>query len=85
MSEPITEYPKVCECCGEKIGTRTDLDFHGLGNCAPICEICSGSGIDDKHLLAKHDVTLLTQVAKSFAEPIRSRILSLIPLRESTK
>lgn len=48
MSESQAEFPKVCEFCGEKIGTRIDLDWHGLGNCAPICARCKGSGIEPK-------------------------------------
>jgi hypothetical protein len=46
MSEPTMEYPKLCHLCGQKIGSRLDLDWHGIGNCAPICERCTGSGID---------------------------------------
>ena len=51
MSEVQCEFPKVCELCGQKIGSRIDLDWHGLGNCAPICDACSGSGIEDKAAL----------------------------------
>ncbi len=46
MSEPVGKFPKVCDLCGEKIGSRLDQDWHGLGNCVPICERCGGSGID---------------------------------------
>ena len=48
MAEPKDEYPKVCHLCGKKIGTRIDLDWHGLGNCVGICERCHGSGIEPK-------------------------------------
>jgi len=46
MSEAQGEFPKICDLCGKKIGTRLDLDWHGLGNCAPICARCAGSGIE---------------------------------------
>ena len=39
MSEVKGEYPKPCEFCGDKIGTRIDLDWHGLGNCVPLDDI----------------------------------------------
>jgi hypothetical protein len=45
MSEAKGEFPKICELCEKKIGSRIDLDWHGLGNCVPICETCNGSGI----------------------------------------
>ena len=46
MSEVQGEFPKVCDLCEKPIGTRIDLDWHGLGNCVPICERCNGSGIE---------------------------------------
>jgi hypothetical protein len=45
MSEAKGEFPKICELCEKEIGSRIDLDWHGLGNCVPICETCNGSGI----------------------------------------
>lgn len=46
VSEVKGEFPKICELCGKQIGTRLDLDWHGLGNCAPVCMHCNGSGIE---------------------------------------
>src|SRR5580692_3337356 len=43
---PKEEYPKPCELCEKQIESREDLDWHGLGNCVPICERCVGSGIE---------------------------------------
>jgi hypothetical protein len=37
-------YPFPCGLCTGKIESEADLDWHGLGNCVPICERCSGSG-----------------------------------------
>jgi hypothetical protein len=45
MSEAKGEFPKMCELCEKEIGSRIDLDWHGLGNCVPICKTCNGSGI----------------------------------------
>jgi len=52
MSEAKGEFPKICDLCGKVIGTRVDLDWHGLGNCAPICTHCNGSGIEPERLAA---------------------------------
>lgn len=35
MSEITSIYPRVCELCKQKIGTRINEDFHGVGNCIP--------------------------------------------------
>lgn len=47
-------YPKPCECCGERIESANDLDWHGLGNCVDCCDcvfenrtdcdLCKGEG-----------------------------------------
>jgi hypothetical protein len=42
---PAPEYPKPCGLCPGQIESVEDLDWHGLGNCVPICETCDGSGI----------------------------------------
>jgi hypothetical protein len=39
------EYPKPCGLCPGNIESREDLEWHGLGNCVPICDVCCGSGI----------------------------------------
>lgn len=41
-------YPKNCELCEKRIESKDDLDWHGLGNCVPICMHCMGSGIEDE-------------------------------------
>lgn len=38
-------YPRPCGLCPGQIESKEDLDWHGLGNCVPICDLCSGSGI----------------------------------------
>jgi hypothetical protein len=40
------EYPKPCDLCPGTIESKEDLDWHGLGNCVPICKRCNGSGIE---------------------------------------
>lgn len=42
------EYPQPCGLCPGLIESPADLDWHGLGNCVPICERCGGSGEDPK-------------------------------------
>ena len=39
-------YPHPCELCSKQIESQEDLDWHGLGNCSPICELCNGSGVE---------------------------------------
>jgi hypothetical protein len=39
-------YPRPCGLCPSQIESQDDLDWHGLGNCVPICERCVGSGIE---------------------------------------
>ena len=56
MSEPVLDFPKKCEFCGQMIGTRIDLDWHGLGNCAPVCDQCKGSGISPESSERNEDI-----------------------------
>ena len=41
---PAVSYPRPCGLCPGQIESEADLDWHGLGNCVPICERCHGSG-----------------------------------------
>ena len=36
-------FPYTCELCQHIVNERS-LDYHGLGNCVAICQICQGSG-----------------------------------------
>jgi hypothetical protein len=49
----IDEFPQVCKLCGQKIGSRLDFDYHGLGDCVSICSRCYGSGIEPNDSLSK--------------------------------
>lgn len=44
-------YPRPCGLCLGQIESKEDLDWHGLGNCVPICDICLGSGIENRAAL----------------------------------
>ena len=59
MSETRDGYPKTCDLCGEEIGSRIDLDWHGIGTCAPICDACGGSGMESspEHKISESTVT----------------------------
>ena len=40
------KYPHPCGLCPGTIESAEDTEWHGLGNCVPICERCTGSGIE---------------------------------------
>ena len=41
----VQMYPFDCPLCGRRIKNADDRSlFHGLGNCADICELCDGTG-----------------------------------------
>ena len=40
------KYPFPCGLCPGSIESEADREWHGLGNCVPICERCVGSGIE---------------------------------------
>jgi len=37
-------YPMVCPLCGYTIVSDADRKWHGLGECAEICDLCNGVG-----------------------------------------
>jgi hypothetical protein len=38
-------WPQVCHLCNHNMESDTDrAEWHGLGNCVPICPTCNGSG-----------------------------------------
>jgi hypothetical protein len=39
-------YPQPCGLCPGIIQSADDCEWHGLGNCVPICTRCDGSGIE---------------------------------------
>ena len=45
-SLPVAAYPRPCGLCPRNIESAEDMEWHGLGNCVPICERCDGSGIE---------------------------------------
>jgi len=45
QAERTPLYPRPCGVCPGTIESESDLEWHGLGNCVPICESCDGSGI----------------------------------------
>ena len=46
-------YPKPCGLCLEQMLSTEDTEWHGLGNCVPICDRCGGSGIEVKDVRPK--------------------------------
>lgn len=74
VREPQAEYPKPCGLCPGQIESKDDLDWHGLGNCVPICERCTGSGIEPKSEAVREpgptrlDIEQLCVDAKVFVE-----------------
>lgn len=40
------KYPMPCGLCPGQIESADDTEWHGLGNCVPICDRCCGSGIE---------------------------------------
>ena len=44
-------WPKKCELCNHDMTSADDrTEWHGLGNCVPICPTCSGSGTAEEIL-----------------------------------
>jgi hypothetical protein len=37
-------FPFDCELCGEAMNSTDDYEWHGIGDCAPICPTCNGNG-----------------------------------------
>ena len=48
---PAPAYPKPCGLCESQIESAEDTEWHGLGNCVPICDLCTGSGTSKVSLL----------------------------------
>jgi hypothetical protein len=45
MPKADTRWPHVCHLCNRNMESEADrAEWHGLGNCVPICPICFGSG-----------------------------------------
>lgn len=44
--EQGTQFPRPCGLCPGTIESSEDLEWHGIGNCLPLCERCLGSGVD---------------------------------------
>ncbi len=49
-ASPQPTFPQPCELCGKEIAERDDTQYHGLGECVPICPTCFGSGIEPEKI-----------------------------------
>ncbi len=67
LAEP-PPYPRPCGLCPGQIESEADLDWHGLGNCVPICERCTGSGVEQRITAAQPPPRDWTQVAHEIAK-----------------
>lgn len=80
--EPAPTYPKLCDLCDKQIESQTDLDWHGLGNCVPICEHCDGSGIEPAPT-SEHaaDVEHAERYRRVAAQPAGERLEQLVRIQ----
>lgn len=60
------KYPMPCGVCPGTIESEQDLEWHGIGNCMPICDACGGSGIEDKgkFFITKKEDAELVELSK---------------------
>jgi hypothetical protein len=64
LSGAKQKYPHPCGLCPGQIESEADLDWHGLGNCVPICERCTGSGIEPTKLTRAEEAEAAALEAK---------------------
>jgi hypothetical protein len=57
------KYPMPCGLCESQIESAEDTEWHGIGDCVPICSRCLGSGIDPKD-----DLKITESEAQELAE-----------------
>src|SRR6266576_3717096 len=53
-STPVS-YPRPCGLCPGQIESEADLDWHGIGNCVPICHHCGGSGQEPTRFIIRDE------------------------------
>jgi hypothetical protein len=76
-------YPIACGCCDGKLESDADKEWHGLGNCVPICERCEGSGIEPPPLVV--DAALAASVQQERERCIVAARDSILEARRGTR
>jgi len=54
QAAPVS-YPRPCGLCPGQIESEADLDWHGIGNCVPICHHCGGSGQEPTRFIIRDE------------------------------